>query len=339
MHSSCRSPRHATTSLWVVPIVAILCLGGCTLRLDGPADALPDLTPGQSGISAVTRDEKAISAGADAIANDVSQSKALRGHAGEVRDQAEQRLAAMGGIWNPWPEGMPRDAQPGPAPVPVPGSLNDLLQLLVDSAATACRASSAAPAANEATLLAATCAANRIDANALASIAGIQPPAPSVEDTSKSTPTNPETPQKKIEDRVILEKLEKAQASLDFARYCMETAAAFLSGDDKSWALRRTQNLTWEVQALIELGADDQRSGQYALDFFTVKDTTSAIRLLNRADADALATELSIIAALPPAGKDYPERRKPWIDAVKASAFSQSRFGIPSSQIFSQLWP
>lgn len=340
MSFACEAPRpYRKTSLWVgALLVGTLSLSGCGLRLDTPPDALPSLDPGQAGISAATRASAAISAGADAIANDASQSEALRAVAGNVRDQAEQRLSAMGGVWDPWPSGTPQDAEPGPTPATVPGNLNDLLQLLVDSGATSCRAAGAAPEANEATLLAAVCAASSLDASRLAGAGGVQVPQETVSGEQGVNP-NPEGSLTPITDKKVLQTLQNAEAALDFARFRSETAAAFLTGDDRKLALERAQILSWEVQRLIELGAEDVRAGQYALDFETLKDKSSAVRLLNSADADALAAELDVVAALPPAGKDQPERREFWISAVRASAFSQSRFAVPSATIFSQLWP
>lgn len=338
MFFSSRNHHRTTTSLWVPVMVAMLCLGGCALRFDTPPDELPTLDPGQTGISAVTRAELAISTGADALANDAAQSAAVRDQAGKVRDQAEQRLTALGGVWNPWPEGIPKGAQPGPAPVPAPGTLTDLLQLLVDNSATACRAADAAPTPEATTLLAATCAANHIDAKTLSAVGGIPVPGQSAQVTAH-TPTNSDQPLMPLKDRGVIEKLEAAGNALDFARYRIETAAAFLAGDNKTWALNRAEKLSWEVQTLVELGAKDERSSQYALDFSTLKDTKSAIHLMNLADEDAFAAELNVIAALPPTGKNEPERRAPWIAAARASALSQTRFGIPPAQIFSQLWP
>lgn len=326
-------------SLWVVALLAgTLGLAGCGLRLDTPPDALPSLDPGQAGISAVTRAQEAISTGADALANDGSQSAALRDAAGIVRDQAAQRLSVMGGVWNPWPSGVPSGAETGPTPSAVPGTVADLLQLLVDSGATACRSASAAPNRTDATLLAGTCAASALDANRLSVASGVAVPSLSAKD-SAAPPTNPDEPGVKIEDRALLDKLREAESALDFARYRAETAAAFLSGDDRAWALGRAEALSWEVQRLVELGVEDVRAGQYALDFETLADKSAAIHLLNSADADAFAAELEVLAALPPAGKDHPERRDPWIGAARDSAFSQARFGVPPATIFSQLWP
>lgn len=339
MFSCHRDSRRPTTSLWVPLLVATLCLGGCTLRLDTPPDALPSLDPGQAGISAVTRFDAAISAGADALAQDAGQTQAVRATVSQVRDQAEQRLAALGGVWNPWPQGMPPEAQPGPAPVAPPDNLPDLVQLLVDNAATACRSADAAPTGQAATLLTAACVANRIDANTLAGVGGIQVPPQSVAVSAQNKPTNPDKPLMKIKERDQLEKLEAAESSLDYARYRYETAAAFLTGDNRAWALSRAEKLSWEVQELVNLGATDLRSPQYALDFSTLKDVKSAIHLVNQADTDAFAAELNVIATLPPTGKNEPERRASWIDSALASAQSQRRFGISPAQIFSQLWP
>ncbi len=339
MFSCHRDSRRPTTSLWVTFVVTALCLGGCALRLDTPPDNLPRLNPGQAGISAVTRFDTAISTGADAIAQDAGQPQGVRAAAGQVRDQAEQRLAALGGVWNPWPQGTPSGAQPGPTPVTPPANLADLVQMLVDNAATACRGADAAPAGQTATLLTAVCAANRMDANTLASAAGIQVPPQSATVSAQNRATNSDKPLMKIEDRDLIEKLEAAQSSLDYARYRHETAAAFLTGYNRTWALSRAEKLSWEVQELVNLGAKDSRGAQYALDFPALKDTKNAIHLVNQADADAFAAELNVIAALPPTGKNEPERRATWIDAAMASTQSQRRFGISPAQIFSQLWP
>lgn len=330
--------RSFATSLL---LVGALALSGCGLRFDNPPDQLPHLDPGQAGISAATRAQEAISTAAENLSSDASLSPDLRAIAGSVRDQAAARLEAMGGLWTPWPSGSPTGASPGPTPLAVPENLNHLVQLLLDSGTAACNSAALAPRPTDAQLLAAVCAASLLDANHLAAAGKIAP-----EETGKTTqtptkpqPDNPETPMKKITDRSLLEKMDNACAALDFARYRMETAASRLRNEDRNWALSRANNLAWDVDTLVRLGAKDVRSSQYALDFSQLRDQKAAIRLLNQADSDAFAAHLDVIGLLPPASKNQENLRDTWISAVKEDVFSQGRFGVESSQIFSQLWP
>lgn len=330
-------PRASTTKVGLA-IIATLLLSGCTLRLDLPPDALPSLSPSQTGISAITRSEKAIGSGADTIANDSSQAPGVRAVAEKIRRHSASRLAALGGVWNPWPQGKPHGAQSGPPAKPIPRNLPDLIQLLVDNSATACRVADAATDTATTTLLVADCAANQLDAKNLAAISGTKLPVSSVSVSPNPFP-DPQPTEIPIKDQAILDKLQENVSALDFSRYRLETAAAFMTGDNKSWALSRAQTLSWEVQSLIDLGAADLRTSQYPLNFSAIKNSSAAIQLVNRADADAFIAELGIAGILPPAGKNQPERRQAWIEAAMASAQSQSRFGIPSDRIFSPLWP
>lgn len=326
--------------------MAGVALTGCGLRLDTPPDALPELDAGQAGISAVSRAEAAINAGSEKMADDASLAPGVRAAIGTLRDLSATRLAALGGVWQPWPQGTPEGADPGPQPSPAPGSVEDLLQLLVDSAATSCQAGARAPQANDAQLLTALCAAQQLDASHVAGAAGSKLPEPKVP-VDEPAGTNPEGPTEPLADRKNLQKLKEAQTALDFARFRMDVAAAHLSGNDRQWALQRADSLAWDVQSLVDGGVEDVRAGQYALDFPQIKTAPDAIRLINQADADAFAAHLEIIGMISPAGaapQKSPDptlsaRRQPWISAAKGDVASQNRFGVPPSQIFVQLWP
>lgn len=327
-------------------LVTGFALSSCGLRLDTPPDALPELDAGQAGISAVSRAEAAINAGSEILANDASLSPAARTVIGTVRDLSATRLAALGGVWQPWPQGTPQGADPGPQPSPAPGNINDLLQLLVDTAATSCQAGGRAAKDNEAELLTALCAAQQLDATHVAGATGSTLPEPTVP-VDEPVGTNPESSPEPIADHNSLEKLRELATTLDFARFRMDVAASHLSGDDRQWALQRAESLAWDVQSLVDGGVEDVRAAQYALDFSQIKTATDAIRLINQADADAFAAHLRIIGVISPKGtavKQSPEqslsmRRQPWISAVKSDVTSQNRFGVPPSQIFVQLWP
>ena len=326
--------------------MAGVALAGCGLRIDTPPDALPELDAGQAGISTVSRAEAAINAGSEKMAEDASLTPGVRAAIGTVRDLSATRLAALGGVWQPWPQGTPEGADPGPQPSPAPGSVEDLLQLLVDTAATSCQAGARAPQANDAQLLTALCAAQQLDASHVAGAAGSKLPEPKVP-VDEPAGTNPEGPTEPLADRKNLQKLIKAQTALDFARFRMDVAAAHLSGNDRQWALQRADSLAWDVQSLVDGGVEDVRSAQYALDFPQIKTAPDAIRLINQADADAFAAHLEIIGMISPTGaasQKSPDptlsaRRQPWISAAKGDVASQNRFGVPPSQIFVQLWP
>ena len=326
--------------------MAGLALTGCGLRLDTPPDALPKLDAGQAGISAVSRAEAAINAGSEKMADDASLAPGLRAAIGTVRDLSATRLAAMGGVWQPWPQGMPEGADPGPQPSPAPGNVEDLLQLLVDAAATSCQAGARAPQAKDAQLLTALCAAQQLDASHLAGASGSPLPESKVP-VDAPAGTNPEGSPEPIADRKNLQDLTAAQTALDFARFRMEVAAAHLNGDNRKWALQRASSLAWDVQSLVDGGVEDVRASQYALDFPQIKSAVDAIHLINQADADAFAAHLQIVAMISSpdaASKQAPDQtlsalRQPWIRAVKDDVTSQNRFGIPPSQIFAQLWP
>lgn len=326
--------------------MAGVALAGCGLRIDTPPDALPELDAGQAGISAVSRAEAAINAGSEKMADDASLTPGVRAAIGTVRDLSATRLAALGGVWQPWPQGTPEGADPGPQPSPTPGSVEDLLQLLVDTAATSCQAGARAPQANDAQLLTALCAAQQLDASHVAGAAGSKLPEPKVP-VDEPAGTNPKGPTEPLADQKNLQKLKEAQTALDFARFRMDVAAAHLSGNDRQWALQRADSLAWDVQSLVDGGVEDVRAGQYALDFPQIKTAPDAIRLINQADADAFAAHLEIIGMISPAGaapQKSPDptlsaRRQPWINAAKGDVASQNRFGVPPSQIFVQLWP
>lgn len=326
--------------------MAGVALAGCGLRIDTPPDALPELDAGQAGISTVSRAEAAINAGSEKMAEDASLTPGVRAAIGTVRDLSATRLAALGGVWQPWPQGTPEGADPGPQPSPAPGSVEDLLQLLVDTAATSCQAGARAPQANDAQLLTALCAAQQLDASHVAGAAGSKLPEPKVP-VDEPAGTNPEGPTEPLAERKNLQKLKEAQTALDFARFRMDVAAAHLSGNDRQWALQRADSLAWDVQSLVDGGVEDVRAGQYALDFPQIKTAPDAIRLINQADADAFAAHLEIIGMISPTGaapQKSPDptlsaRRQPWINAAKGDVASQNRFGVPPSQIFVQLWP
>lgn len=326
--------------------MAGVALAGCGLRIDTPPDALPELDAGQAGISAVSRAEAAINAGSEKMAEDASLTPGVRATIGTVRDLSATRLATLGGVWQPWPQGTPEGADPGPQPSHTPSSVEDLVQLLVDTAATSCQAGARAPHANDAQLLTALCAAQQLDASHVAGAAGSKLPEPKVP-VDEPAGTNPEGLTEPLADQKNLQKLIEAQTALDFARFRMDVAAAHLSGNDRQWALQRADSLAWDVQSLVDGGVEDMRAGQYALDFSQIKTATDAIRLINQADADAFAAHLRIIGVISPKGsavKKSPEqslsmRRQPWISAVKNDVTSQNRFGVPPSQIFVQLWP
>lgn len=335
--------RFLKLSLWLMAGVA---LAGCGLRIDTPPDALPELDAGQAGISAVSRAEAAINAGSEKMAEDASLTPGVRATIGTVRDLSATRLAALGGVWQPWPQGTPEGADPGPQPSPAPSSVEDLVQLLVDTAATSCQAGARAPHANDAQLLTALCAAQQLDASHVAGAAGSKLPEPKVP-VDEPAGTNPEGPTEPLADQKNLQKLKEAQTALDFARFRMDAAAAHLSGNDRQWALQRADSLAWDVQSLVDGGVEDVRAGQYALDFSQIKTAPDAIRLINQADADAFAAHLEIIGLISPTGaaaQKSPDQalsalRQPWISAVKGDVTSQNRFGVPPSQIFVQLWP
>lgn len=331
-----------------VLLIAGAMLGGCGLRLDTPPDSLPHLDAGQEGISAATRAEAAITTGTEQMADDASLAAGTREVIASVRDLSAMRLDALGGLWQPWPEGTPAGADPGPAPSPAPATVADLLQMLVDGATTSCQAAGHAPKGEDALLLAAVCAAENLDANRISAASGVALPETKVAVEATPAP-NPEGEEQQITDKAVLDQLREAETALDFARFRMETAAAHLSGDDRKWALLRADALAWDVQALVDAGVADVRASQYALNFSDIKQSSDAIRLVNQADADALAAHLQIIALLDPTpapGEATEEetasitpRRQAWIGFVKADVMSQHRFGVQPSEIFVQLWP
>ena len=128
-------PSSRTTIATSLLCLVAISLSGCSLRYDNPPDALPQLNSGQSGISRATRAEEAISTAATSLSSDGSVSAGVQQVASYIADTSASQLSAMGGVWNPWPEGRPDGAQSGPAPVEVPSNLKSLLLLLVDTSA------------------------------------------------------------------------------------------------------------------------------------------------------------------------------------------------------------
>lgn len=324
-------PSSRTTIATSLLCLAAISLSGCSLRYDNPPDALPQLNSGQSGISRATRAEEAISTAATSLSSDGSVSAGVQQVASYIADTSASQLSAMGGVWNPWPEGRPDGAQSGPAPVEVPSNLKSLLLLLVDTSAQACRDANTSENPTNTALLAGVCAAKEFEAWRLANAAGLEIPAAAKPFTLPQS--NPEGNPAKVKSEAGVKALSQAVAALDFSRYRTETAAAHLSPENRLWARNRAEALTQDVDYLVRRGAKDPRASQYSVDFSTLDQPQVATHLMVQAGIDAFAAHLQATQYLPV------KQRALMLESVKNDVYALRHFEVEPSQIFSQLWP
>lgn len=327
-------------------------MSGCGLRLDTPAEDLPTLSAAQTLRNDLARAQQAIAAGAEKLSADQGFGQGLRATLGAVSAAAYQRLSALGGAWNPWPQGRPEGAQAGPQPLSAPANLPALVSSLEQAAQQAVTAALSSPEGPEAALLAGVAAANQLEANRLRVVyaqspqAATQPLAQVSTVGSGATETSGgQAALHQVLGEVSSEArqaLHSALADLDYCRYQGEAAASYLSNNQQKNALAVAETCSIQADDLVAGGLEEARQGQYPTP--QISNSDSAVSNVQQAVLRAFKAQLRVIAALPAAATDSatastpPAVRGPWIDHLLRQAQTANAWGVSDANLFVDLW-
>ncbi|HHW83201.1 MAG TPA: hypothetical protein GX743_05210 [Actinomycetales bacterium] len=241
-----RTPRPAALAL----ALALPLLAGCGLRLDEP-----DPSPAPPSAAEELRQREALRAAAYA------ESGAAVGAAGGVlAGHAADQLEALGGVWEPWPQGDGPTDPDGVALYPSPtadiGPFRDAADL-VDSLATTtpevCEAALTAREAEGVALYGAICLSRTFDWDALAREAGVPGP---------MAPMLPE--RVGTQDANLVRTIDAAAWAADYR------AAVARAAEDETWRVLENQAREYRELALAITAAngwtgtaDDPRLASY----------------------------------------------------------------------------
>ncbi len=243
--------RHRSRRALLGIATTVLALSGCGLRLDTP----PPQAPMPDEAESLRQD----AAAATARLLGTTERTDGAGPASEVltritRD-AEAQLAALGGVWQAWPDGAPEGVTPPEPAATAPAEdpdVTDVLDLLTASAADAREAATTAPTADLAALLGSVAIARGEAAQDLAEAADAEPP------ESEAAPLTLRVLRQRGVDGPTVQ-------VLDQARFAYETVAARTTGSSREDAEDRARELQSLVDGAIRLGAPDSRLEAYQL--------------------------------------------------------------------------
>ncbi|MEE6280308.1 hypothetical protein [Georgenia sp. MJ170] len=268
------------TARVVVALVTLLLLAGCSLRWDTPppevqAPDAAEVARQAAATQSATLAGLAVPDGDDAAAAVLA----------DVAVDAEAHLAALGGVWEPWPGAGPGataypTAPPAPSAAP-PLTAEQALTTLVDGAGSAGEAAAAAPG-ELGRLLAAVSVSRTFAAADLAAALGVAPP-PSAGAPLPAPAAGLDAP---------------TVQALDAARYAFEVVAAQSSGGARETAVERATELG--ALAASEVPGEDLR--EVAYDVSTVlaaapEGTTPQRHLAAQAELDVMTAFLARLAS------------------------------------------
>ncbi|MHB1289138.1 DUF4439 domain-containing protein [Georgenia sp.] len=249
--TAARTAPAAAAGRWALAVSAALLLAGCGVRLDSP----PPTVPVPDDVEVVRQHEATLAA---TLALDVPQittaDPAVTAQLELVADQARAHADALGGVWEPWPDGVPAGVTvPEPVSPPAPATAEDVLALLAAGAASARDEALTTP--DDA--LAATLVATSISrAHAAADLAGVL-----------GLPvTTPEAAPLSREALVARGADGPTVLVLDAARYALETVAARSDGPVRQAARERVASLQSLIDTALAAGAPDGRLPAYDLE-------------------------------------------------------------------------
>lgn len=260
-------------------VIGGLALGGCSLgelrlETDPPQAPVPDTAEQLRQDNAATAARIAATAGEIAAAleaelsaadpaadgdtgDEADPGAALLAHVTQIEAAAAEHQAALGGIWQAWPEGAPEGSEQPPAPETAaladatPAALHDLL---LESAELAWQEALSAPQGPQAAMLGAITLNRTLDAAELADVAGLD-----VE--SEPLPRSP-LPVAALMARGVD---GPTVAVLDQARFLYETVAARSSDGTRDNRAARADHFQLLVDAALAGGATDSRQTLYPL--------------------------------------------------------------------------
>lgn len=171
-----------------------------------------------------------------------------------VAAQAQAHADALGGVWAPWPDGVPEGVDaPEPPVTAAPATAEDVLALLAGGAASARAEALTTPDDTLAATLAATSISRAHAAADLAAALGVAAPA-----LPEAAPLSREALLTRGADGPTV-------LVLDAARYALETVAARSEGSARDATRARAVHLRSLVDAALEAGAPDGRLPAYDL--------------------------------------------------------------------------
>lgn len=243
-----RSPAAARR--WATALAAALVLTGCGVRLD----TAPPEVPTADAAEEVRQDEAVL---AQTLARDVPRitatDPAIATQLEVVAAQAQAHADALGGVWEPWPDGAPEDVMVPEIDAPAsPTTPEDVLDLLVSGAASAREAALTTSDAELAATLAATAIARAAAAAGLGAVLGMPVTAPDAAPLSREALLA-----RGADGPTVL--------VLDSARYALETVAARSSGEVRQAMRERAVALRSLVDTALAAGAPDGRLAAYDL--------------------------------------------------------------------------
>lgn len=286
-----RLQRGRPVRALVAAVVAAATLTGCGVRLDTPSPELPVA----DAVELARQDAASAAAELRAAAGAARASLGPGEEVGEVlttvENAAAEHLDALGGMWEPWPGAGPEataypDEQTTSPPADTDASPADVLALLEESAAAA-HAGAVAHAGELGPILASVAISRTFLAGDLAAALTTE---------ARTLPAEPLPPP---EPGTVSPDTSRA---LDAARYALEVVAARSSGDERSAAAERADDLA-EIAAAVA-PEEDRRDVAYDI---TAADDDRAL---------AAAAELDVVRAHVASLAEADEDR----DAVLAAA-------------------
>lgn len=318
-------------------LTVLLSLSACTLRLDSPPQDLPTLSASQDAYNTLTLNDHALFASAQTLSADNTVQEGLRTAIGQIGSRAKLRLDTLGGLWNPWPEGKPEDAQDppsGPTHATSPEGFLELLQSSQKHAFSCAQSIAEGGAAQLCALNAASLASDTAQLSAL----GISSGLPELMDSPAKE--NPIT----LKDDAAKTSVQDALSSLDAQRYTLEVVAARLLADKDlgSHLLLFIQGLSRQTDTLVAMGIADTRQGQYpveALDLPVTPVDSAAPEVLDVARkagrnclVEVITAHTSLIGVLPV------DARGVWVDALLHDTAMLRHLGATPDEVFDVLW-
>ena len=263
-------------------MVALLGVAGCSVRLDTPPPAVPVADAAEGARQATARESAELVALAGAVSGDHATAAVLD----DVQAAAEVHLAALGGVWEPWPSAGP-DAtaypteSPSPSAPPATATAGEVLDALATGAAAARDAAYATP--GELGQLLGSVAISRTFA-AVDLAAALGEPVPDLPAAPLPAPA---------------EYLDAATVQvMDAARYAFEVVAAQSSGPQRESAVERAGELG--VLAATPVPGEDLREVAYDVTdalSSAPEGTTPQRHLAAQAELDVMTALLALLGS------------------------------------------
>lgn len=275
-------------------------VGGCQLRLDTATPELPKLSQTAAARNHAALVSEAAAQGAAALA---PQAGGLSATLNTVAQQAGWSAEILGGSWQPWAglESVPADAEPGPAPLPQPANVTELLRLLETEFPQTAAAALAATDSNDARALALSAILQRRTAASLQAAQGISAQLPPL--------AAPSDPRKQVAGELASE-LAPWLSALDQERYRLEMTAGKLPEAQLAQTEPLIEALVREADWLVSAGVAEARRGYYPLTL-QEPEPQAELRSIYR---DLTHIHLELVGMIPPGD------RATWLAALSTDA-------------------